>query len=282
VRIGNYEEGATGRHNAAKLLTPFVESFLQHCGITKVAVLLLDTVSLNKITQTILEMLRGGIHNLPISLNVFYNSTADLDTHLFSSLPFDIYNINSISGNTGWSFLRCVDNWLFDYIILFESSGMYKGEEIVSIASLLTDRHFDAVWGSRRLAVKDRYQSYPLPYRYTMVFRALSGLGRHILSLTYLLLYGHYIADPLSGVRAMKASYLKADGMDITSQYVNQHLLSLLLRAKADIVEIPVQFFPFPPAKVRRTTVCDGIQSLLTIIGWRFKARQHHTENPLV
>ena len=120
-------------------------------------------------------------------------------------------------------------SWSFDYIILFESSRMYRGEEIANLASLLNHRRFDAVWGSRRLAVKDRYQSSPIRYHHNMILGALSCLGSHMLSLTYLLLYGRYIADTLSGVRAIKTSYLKADGIDLKSKYVNQYILATVV-----------------------------------------------------
>ena len=196
-----------------------------------------------------------------------------LDTQFCSTLPFSIYRINSVEGTTAASSLRCLDSQSFDYVILFDSSGMYRGEEIVKLAALLNHGHFEAIWGSRRLSVKNKYKSSPLYYRYNMALRALRYCGSHMLSLAYLLLYGHYISDALSGVRAMKVSYLQAASINTPYKSINQHILALLLRDKAAIVEIPVQFFPLSPAYVRRTTVRDGLHSLVRIIGWRFTAR---------
>ncbi len=276
VRIGNYEEGVTGRHNAAKILTPFIESFLKKRGPWKMAVLLLDTHSLNKITQTLLEMLRGGIRDLPAEILVFYQSPESLSPDFVSSLPFEVYNLSSESPEAPFS--KVLKDPRFDYIVLFESSGMYKGEDIVNLISLLTHGRLDAVWGSRRLSVSDIHQSYKLRYRHNLVLGAISYVGSHILSLAYLLLYGRYISDTLSGVRAIKASYLRADGIDLKHKYVNQHILSMLLRDRAAIFETPIQFFPISPEKVRRTTVLDGIQSLLTILQWRFKSLKRPPE----
>jgi hypothetical protein len=282
VRIANYEEGVTGRHDAAKLLTPFVKAALQHSRTTTVAVLLLDTVSLNQITQTMLEMLRGGIERLPIALTVLYNSTDDVDPALGSALPFAVYNLHSPPGDSASSCLKVIDSHSFDYIILFDSSGRYYGEAIVYVAALLHPRRFDAVWGSRRLAVQAHSQSPPWPYRLHGSLRILSGLGSHMLSLTYLLLYGRYMTDTLSGVRAVKTSYLRTAGIDPMSQDVNHQLLARLLRDQADLVEIPVPWSPLPLAPARRMMVGDGLQALWTIIGWRCQARQYHTEHPLV
>ena len=72
IRIGDYEDGVTGRHDAATVLTPFIESFLGRSRRPKIDVLLLETDSHNKIAQTILEMLRGGISDIPVDVAVFY------------------------------------------------------------------------------------------------------------------------------------------------------------------------------------------------------------------
>ncbi|MGH8064818.1 MAG: 2-phospho-L-lactate transferase CofD family protein [Candidatus Entotheonellia bacterium] len=275
VRIGNYEEGVTGHHDAAKVLTPFVESFFKGQELQKVAVLLVDTDSLNKISQTILEMLRGGIQDLPVEEVVFYHSEDSLAPVFTESLPFKVDNIFVPAESAQQSLLNLLKERHFDYVILFESSGMYKGEDIVNLISLLIHGRLDAVWGSRRLSVNDIYQSYKLRYRQNVVLGAMSYVGSHLLSLAYLLLYGRYIADTLSGAKAIRTSYFSADGLDLTHPCLNQHLLSMLLRNRAEIIETPVQFFPISPEKVRRTTILDGVQGLLTILWWRFKPRHH-------
>ena len=61
VRIANYEEGVSGRHDAAKILGPFIRSLVDKRQRQRLAVLLHDAGSLNKVTQTLIEMVRGGI-----------------------------------------------------------------------------------------------------------------------------------------------------------------------------------------------------------------------------
>jgi 2-phospho-L-lactate transferase/gluconeogenesis factor (CofD/UPF0052 family) len=271
VRIGSYEDGVTGRHNAAKIFTPFLETYLKRGYSQKIAVLLLNTSSLNKITQTMLEMLRSGISDLRVSLTVMYHSADSLEYTFAETLPFEIHNVATSGEVPEASFLRMIREKEFDYVILFESSGMYRGEDIVSLASQLAVGRVDAVWGSRRLSVKDINESYKLRYRNKLILGTISYIGSHLLSLTYLLLYGRYISDTLSAVRAIRASFMGADGIDLKRRFINQQILSLLLRNRADIVETPVQFFPISPEKVTRTSVWDGMQSLLMILWWRFK-----------
>src|SRR5205814_5387417 len=93
VRIANYEDGISGRHDAAKILGPFIQSFLDRRTVQKVAVLLHDAGSLNKVTQSILEMIRGGIQELPVAVTVFYPGDR-LDAAFVASLPVRVRTLN--------------------------------------------------------------------------------------------------------------------------------------------------------------------------------------------
>jgi hypothetical protein len=161
----------------------------------------------------------------------------------------------------------------FDYVVLFESSGMYRGEDIVSLCSHLSLGRLDAVWGSRRLSVRDITESYRLRYRHAPVLGALSRVGSHLLSLAYLFCYGRYIADTLSAVRAVRAGDALALPVPLTHKQANHWLLVRLLSRQADVLEIPVQFLPLSPELVKRTTVADGVRALWTILRERVRRR---------
>ncbi|MGE0887588.1 MAG: 2-phospho-L-lactate transferase CofD family protein [Blastocatellales bacterium] len=263
VRIGNYEEGSSGCHDASKVLLPFIETALRAGEKQRVAVWLLDGQTHNKITQTILEALRGGLGHLPLTISVFYWNSESLPYGFTSSLPFAVRNVAVKSESETEAFRRTLEGEHFDYVILFDSSGMYQGEDIVNIASLLTNRRLDAVWGSRRLSVKDIYESYKLRYRHNLVLGAVSYLGSHLLSLAYLLRYGRYLSDTLSAARAIRAAYLQCAQFDLNHPCFNQQLLSFLLANSAELIETPVKFFPLSPEKVRRTSISDGLRSLV-------------------
>jgi hypothetical protein len=270
VRVGNYEEGVTGRHDASKILTPFVESLLSQPQPPKVAAFLYGTESQNKIVQSLLEMIRGGIEELPVLVTVFYVGDA-LDRSFLELLPFDVKTLQAgrAEGPTSKDLLRIAAEERFDYVALFESSGMYRGEDLVNLLSYVTAGRLDAVWGSRRLSVRDIQHSYRLRYRRNVVLGAISYLGSHLLSVAHLLVYGRYVADTLSGARVIKTRYLLAANIDPVHKLANQHLLSALLFDRADLLETPVQFFSLSPERVRRTTLVDGLWSLATIVWWR-------------
>jgi 2-phospho-L-lactate transferase/gluconeogenesis factor (CofD/UPF0052 family) len=272
VRVGNYESGGSGRHDAAKVLEPFIQRFVaRKRSVQRVAVVLNETRSRNKIAQTVLEMIRGGIRELRVAVTVFHASDSNLDDELVRRLPFRLRSVAATEGELDREVRAALAAGDFDYVILFDSSGMYNGEDIAALASHLTLGRLDAVWGSRRLSVRDIEESYRLKYEKKALFGAISYVGSHLLSLLYLGLYGRYISDTLSEARAIRASDALALPCPLTSKLANQYLLPILLRRRAEMQEIPVQFFAISPERVRRTSIGDGLRAIRLAVAGRLK-----------
>jgi hypothetical protein len=273
LRIANYEDGRSGRHNASKVLTPFLQAFVHAERRLAVAVLLLDTDSLDKVCQTILEAARAGLESQPVDVTFFYRSPQLLDDTLASTLPFRAHCVATAPGS-GTGLFEGVDAEGYDFTVLFESSGMYRGEDIVNVVSLLVGGRLDAVWGSRRLSTRDIRESYHLRYRRSPLLGAISYVGSHVLSLMYLVLYGRYISDALSGVRAVRSTYLLHPSIiSLDDKRLNQVLLSRILRQEGQIFETPVQFFSLSPDKANRTTLADGLRFVGAILTSRFRGQ---------
>ena len=270
VRVANFEEGVSGRHDAAKILGPFVESFIARWEATqRVAVYLYEAGSSTKVVQSILEMIRGGIRDLPVELAVFHDAPRDLEQSFVASVGFPVSRLHGSPEERDRQFRAAVQQGRFDYVLLFESSGMYNGEDIASLASHLTLGRLDAAWGSRRLSVKDIHESYRLKYRHRAVLGAISYAGSHVLSLMYLALYGRYVSDTLSAARVVRAADALALPGLLTDKLANQRLLSALLRRKAEMFEVPVQFFSLSPDQVKRTSPLDGVRAMATVLAGR-------------
>lgn len=271
VRIGNYEEGVSGRHDASKVLTPFIRSLLRRGERQRVAILLVQAESLNKIAESIVEMVRSGIGDLPVTATVFYECHENLAPEFLESLPFPVRNLATRGASSAAAFAQIAADPSFDYVMLFESSGMYRGEDMVSLAMHLAGGRLDAVWGSRRLSVNDISAAYRLVYRHRSVKAAISYIGSHLLSASYLLLYGRYISDTLSGVRVVRSTFLREGPLDYQRRDFNQVVLGRLLRRRAELFETPVYYFPLSPEKIRRTTVAEGLGSLASILRGRWR-----------
>lgn len=272
VRVANFEEGGTGRHDATKILGPFVETFLARwTGSQKVAVLLYEASTTNKVVQTVLEMVRGGVRELPVNLTVLHDGPADVEAGFVSSLGFAVRRLEGDEDERDRTLRTVLQEEAFDYVILFESSGMYNGEDIATLASQLNLGRLDAVWGSRRLSVRDIHESYRLKYHQRTLLGAISYAGSHALSVLYLALFGRYVSDTLSAARAIRVADAVAVPVPLTHKMANQHLLSGLLRRKAEMLEVPVQFFSISPEQVRRTTPLDGLRAMLTAVRARLR-----------
>ena len=272
VRVGNYEEGGTGRHDAAKILGPFVDAFVARWDATeRVALLLHDAGSTTKVVQSLLEMMRGGVRDLPVELAIFHDAPETLEPGFVTSLGFPVTRLEGTEAARDRQFRAALAQGRFDYVLLFDSSGMYNGEDIANLASHLTLGRLDAVWGSRRLSVNDIEASYRLKYRKHPVLGAISYIGSHVLSLLYLALYGRYVSDTLSAARVVRAADVLRLPCLLTDKLANQHLLSLLLRRKAEMFEVPVQFFSISPDRVKRTSALDGLRAMATVLAARLR-----------
>ena len=190
VRVGQYEQSGSGRHDAAKVLGPYVASLLaRRRQRRRVAILLHDAGSVDKLAQTLLEMIRGGLADQPVDVTVFCETAEPLDRGFVSGLPCAVTEIASLADPAEDRRLRTalVDGG-FEHLMLFESSGMYNGEDVPWLISHLLGGRLDAVWGSRRLSVRDIEESYRLKYRQRALMGSVSRVGSHALSLAYLLL----------------------------------------------------------------------------------------------
>ena len=118
-------------------------------------------------------MVRGGISDLPIDVHgVLRGRAARSRLRRLAAVPR--------SGRIAprHRFEDAVRGGDFDYVMLFESSGMYRGEDLAVLASHLVIGRLDAVWGSRRLSVRDIAESIRFRYQKTPLFGAISAVGQ--------------------------------------------------------------------------------------------------------
>jgi 2-phospho-L-lactate transferase/gluconeogenesis factor (CofD/UPF0052 family) len=268
VRIGQYEQPGSGRHDASKVLGPYVAAVLaRRRERRRIAVLLHEAGSPDKLAQSLLEMIRGGIGEQPVDVGMFCETTRPIDRQFLAALPFPVTEVGALSDPAEDRRLReALARERYEFLVIVESSGMYNGEDVPWLVSHLLAGRLDAVWGSRRLSVRDIEESYRLKYRHRSFMKAVSYLGSHVLSLAYLLFYGRYVSDTLSGLRAVRVADVLTVPVPLSHKQLNFHLLSRLLRRKAEMFEVPVHFYSLSPDRVRRTTVADGLAALGTIL----------------
>lgn len=268
VRIGFYEEGVTGRHDASKVLEPFLEAKLTPPGRTRIGVLLYGAATASKIAETLLEMVRAD-QPIDADVTIFLTTSAELEQALFDKLPFR-FEPHPSDLEASEAVRAAAAAGRFDFVALFDSSSMYRGDDFVALFGYIGSSKLDAIWGSRRLSLRDIEQAYRFHYYQNPLMRAVSRVGSHFLSLVYLIFFGRYVADTLSGARVVRAAELVGLPVPFTHKLLNAYLLPRLLRRRADLLEVPVQFIPMSPERVRRTGVMEGLRSVATVIWQRF------------
>jgi hypothetical protein len=132
---------------------------------------------------------------------------------------------------------------------------------VVAIAAPLASGRLDAVWGSRRLSLRDIEASLRLRYRHHAGLRFASTVGKPSAERRVpRALTARYISDTLfrRPRRADRVPGLPA--MNLSDPLLNQRLLSRLLRDRAEILETPVRFYAMSPAQVGGRRSFDGFR----------------------
>jgi hypothetical protein len=275
--ISDFESGSSGHHDGAKVLRPFLAALAGRAARPGVALLLDGTASPTSILQSLLELVRADVAALPIDLTVFHAARGPLDAATCARLPFPVTALDEAA--PGRAFVEAAAAAHSDYVAFFDSSGMYQGEDLVHLLAQVSIGAPGAIWGSRRLSVRDIHASYRFRYRRNPWLGFASYLGSHALSLLYLVLYGRHVSDTLSGVRIVARRYLDELALPIGHPQVGQALLAAVLGDQAELRELPVRFLGLPPTRARRTSVGAGLAAMgvairLRVRSWTAPRRQ--------
>ena len=201
MRIGNYEDGVTAGTMRRASSGRSSDRSPVAAPRKRVAVLLHDAGSTNKVAQTLLEMVRGRHRRLPLDVTVFYRGAEALDPAFAARLPFG-RAAPADSGRAASPTPRAPAASTTS--LLFESSGMYRGEEIcAAAASHLVDRPAGCgvgqppPVGARHPGIVPAPLSSRTPWLGAISLSAATCSAWRTWSL-----YGRYISDTLSAVRA--------------------------------------------------------------------------------
>jgi hypothetical protein len=252
-------------------MTPFLESFVTQRRRQRLAVWLYDAVSLNKLSQSVLEMLRAGIQDLA-SMSLSFTP------------PMPIWTTRSCS--------RCRSRSRIFERLDPARQGVRAGARRTRIRlcrpvrvlrhvprrgsrqrHIAADERADRRGVGKPPLVAERHRSVLSSSLQPQGASGILQLHRQPPAERGVPhLFGRYISDTLSGVRAVRAEFLTTLPVAPDDKLANQYLLCALLSEKADVLETPVQFLPLSPGRVRRTTLAEGLRSL-AVIGWQRMTR---------
>ena len=265
--VHDFEAGTSGRHDGPKVLDPFLDDLLAGLDRPRVAVFLGGSAA-DSVLESALGLVRGGIAGLAVDLRVFHAAPTPIDARAATALPFPLI---ALDGDAPSAFAVAADRWAADYVASFDSSGMYWGEDLVPLIAQVTIGRPAAVWGSRRLSVRDVHASYRIRYQRHPWLGSVSYAGSYVLSLLYLALYGRYVSDTLSAVRVVARRYASETTWPPADPRSGHALLGAVLRDQAELRELPVRFLALPATRARRTRVSEGLAVLGLIVRLRLR-----------
>ena len=155
-------------------------------------------------------------------------------------------------------------------IAFFPGDQEYKTEDLYTLVRTLVQSHYQAVFGTRAVKVRDLSEQLKSIYKNQRGLYLTSKYGGMLLSITSLLLYNRYITDVLTSVKAFDAQLirslkLRADGRDLDTE-----LFAKLSLQQVYILELPVDYSPRTRSQGKKITIGDGIQCLWALLRGRF------------
>ena len=84
-----------------------------------------------------------------------------------------------------------------------------------------------------------------------------------------------YVGLPLALL--FEESGFPVTGLDVDPAHklANHQLLASLLRNRAEVLEVPVRFFPISPKRVKRTSLLDGGRAMVEILMRRLRSPEN-------
>jgi len=157
-------------------------------------------------------------------------------------------------------------------IVVFPSDGEYEVQDIVTVLQPIVTNQFNVVFGSRMIRCLDLRKRIRNIYGKTnWVAYAASRYGGMAFSVLSLLLYNRFLSDPFSTLKAFDGIMLKSLNLTGTSVNLEAEIIAKISRNHQFILEVPVNFHPRTKAQGKKTTIIDGIKTLVTLIIWKFK-----------
>ena len=178
-------------------------------------------------------MVRAGSASCPLDVTVFYGGVEPLDAGVRPHASRSRCAGSAADAGVDAAFKRRADRRRFDYV---------RALRVVGHVQRRGPRRRRGAAGVRAAgrrvgqpaAVDARHRGVAAPALPAQRrLRVASAIGSHLLSAAYLLLYGRYISDTLSGVRGGPRGVRRRADLDSEDKLLNQRLLSRLLRVSA-------------------------------------------------
>ena len=277
VRFGNWIS-EDGKHLGGKIFNELnlilnrinMEKSLENVIKVSIIVPILDEIK--TVNQTINEIFSIDWleHNISIEVIVVDGGSED-GTYEFLKLNKSIrlFQLDKKSGR-GAAIAKGIRESKGELICTFHADLEYKIEDTLKLINSLQQNSADIVFGSRNI---NRNSSKYLKkiYKEKNYTYILSKYGGILLMLLSGLFYNKWISDPLSGMKIfwkkdLSKFNLRQKGLAFETELIVQAYVNNL-----SIAEIPINYYPRSWNEGKKSTIQDGIKSIITLIYGKLK-----------
>jgi 2-phospho-L-lactate transferase/gluconeogenesis factor (CofD/UPF0052 family) len=153
-------------------------------------------------------------------------------------------------------------------VLFYPSDGEYTPTDIPGVLSQLLSGRFEAVFGTRNLAI-DLKSHLKAVYQESAGLSLASRYGGMLISILTLLLYDRYVTDTLTSVKAFDAGALRNLKLKSSGVDLDMEIVAKLARQRRFILEVPIQFKARTRAQGKKMTVADGFRALFALLRFR-------------
>lgn len=153
-----------------------------------------------------------------------------------------------------------------DMIAFFPSDAEYETRDLIPVIQGIVKSDFSVVYGSRLIKCVNYSQRIRDIYQGNYLLYLTSKYGGMAVSILNLWRFNRFITDPFSGIKAFDARLLRSLDLKATGFEIETEILSKLGHKEQFILEVPVDYHPRTRAQGKKTTVGDGIRSIIRLL----------------
>ncbi len=153
-----------------------------------------------------------------------------------------------------------------DMIAFFPSDAEYETKDLISVIQEIVKSEFNVVYGSRLIKCVNYSQRIRDIYQGNYLLYLTSKYGGMAVSIVNLWRFNRFITDPFSGIKAFDARLLRSLELKSSGFEIETEILSRLGHKEQFILEVPVDYHPRTRAQGKKTTVSDGIRSIVRLL----------------
>ena len=141
--------------------------------------------------------------------------------------------------------------------VVFDADPEYASRDIAGLVDAFLGNDVDAVYGVRSFSGHSAFSFWYV-------------IGNRVVTFAANILYNSYLRDLESCLKLVPTATLRAMDLESESFEIEPEITAKLLRSKARIFEVPINYAARTRAEGKKLSAKDGVKALVTLVRYRF------------